>query len=118
MALIKKIVVLRNLITDIPRNKSELSFYYPIDILLEIMKDLMSVLTESEDFNNEILDTAIFKIDIALEFKNEQNTDNLDINEYRDKAYGIMQTAAIRSYELFVNAVNKHRPTVAGQYIS
>lgn len=118
MELIRKIVVLRDFITDRTRDKANISYYYPIDVLLEIMKDLMSVKTENESFNKEVLATAIFKIDTALEYRDNLDDDNLDVQDYRDKSFEIMKNNALTASRYFIEAVNRYQPTIAGEQIS
>ena len=120
MSLIKKIVILRDVILRTQRDKSDISFYYPVDTLLEIMIDLMSVKTDSEDFNKYVLDNPVDKIIRALEGTNKEKPENGNMNEeeYKDHVYYMLQEAAKWSYESFAQANQRFSPSIRGEQIS
>lgn len=103
MTLLTKIALLRDIILDTPRNKSDISFYYPIDTLLEIMIDLMSTKTDNENFNDYVLKNPVDKIRRALDRISEETPEgsNMTQEEYRDHVYKLLQDAAKWSYESF-----------------
>ena len=66
MKLIGKLVTLKDVIQCTKRDKSDISYYYPVDTLLEIMKDLMT------KFQRNYLQTIQKKL-LHLHVRNKKN---------------------------------------------